>query len=665
MRIAKYLALPAEITPFERGYLTRLNRVALGFFYLHIPALMAIAWVAGTGVMFAFFLTSFVMVGPTIAYRTIRNPRHLSVVYGITAMLMGGLLVHFGQGPVQIEMHFYFFALLAMLCMFANPMVNIVAAVTVALHHLIVWLLVPQSVFNYDAQWWVVLVHAAFVVLETIATCFISREFFDNVIGLEKIVEARTATIREKQRDMRLILDNVESGLVTVDPQGRLSSECSRVVAEWFGAPADGQRITDWLGERDATFAEWLELAMEGVADGMLPPEVALAQLPRQLKDGERTFAVQYQPIRDEADGTMGKVLVIFGDITERLRSERAQRHQSDLLQLFQHITRDKHGFIEFLAEAEEIMRQLRAESHTDVDHVKRLVHTLKGNSAIFGMRRLSEICHELESRIAEEQAIPSDAEMAPVRQAWDQIRADLAKLMGEHHDRSIEIDDADYEAIIQAVLNDVDAREVVRMIESWRLEPASKRLARVEQQIRALAQRMGKSDVQVHIEPHELRFSSQRYAPFWSAFIHVLRNAVDHGIDDREQRELRGKSFMAHIRVATRIEEGSFVVTVEDDGPGVDWEALRAKAGALGIDPAAIGERQNLVFLSGVSTKAVVTEVSGRGVGMVAVRDACEALGGRVSVESEEGRGTRVSFVFPKDQAIYEGHDSILRAAG
>ncbi len=194
MTLSKYLALPAEITPFERRYLTRLNKVALIFFYLHIPALMVIAWVAGTRPFFALALTSFVMVGPTIAYRTVQNPRHLSVVYGITAMLMGGLLVHFGQGPVQIEMHFYFFALLAMLCMFANPMVNIVAAVTVALHHLIVWWLVPESVFNYDAAWWVVLVHAAFVVLETIATCFISREFFDNVIGLEKIVEARTAT---------------------------------------------------------------------------------------------------------------------------------------------------------------------------------------------------------------------------------------------------------------------------------------------------------------------------------------------------------------------------------------------------------------------------------------------------------------------------------------
>src|ERR1700730_11856932 len=101
----KYLALPAEITPFEQRFLARLNKVALVFFYLHIPVLMAVAWAAGTGPLYALALSLVVMAGPTIAYRTIQNPRWLSVVHGVTAMFMGGLLVHFGQGPVQIEMH--------------------------------------------------------------------------------------------------------------------------------------------------------------------------------------------------------------------------------------------------------------------------------------------------------------------------------------------------------------------------------------------------------------------------------------------------------------------------------------------------------------------------------------------------------------------------------
>src|SRR4029077_13490792 len=140
-------------------------------------------------------------------------------------------------------------------------------------------------------------------------------------------------------------------------------------------------------------------------------------------------------------------------------------------------------------------------------------------------------------------------------------------------------IDDADYEAILNALRDGVDVSIVARMMESCRLEPTQKRLARIEHQIRGIAERMGKSNVTVSIEPNDLRFNSERFAPFWSAFIHVLRNAVDHGIEDRQERSRRGKPEQSSIRVATAMDGDRFVVTIEDDGPGVDWERLRARA--------------------------------------------------------------------------------------
>ena len=677
MHFTKYLALPREITPFERRYLSRLNKIALYFFYLHVPALVAVAWAAGTGPEFALLLSAAVMVGPTIAYRTLKNPRALSAVYGITAMLTGGLLVHFGQGAVQIEMHFYFFALLAMLCIFANPLVNIAAAVTVALHHLILWLIIPSSVFNYDAPSWVVLVHAVFIVLETVAACYISREYFDIVIGLEKIVEARTATIGEKQRQIRLILDNVESGLITIDLDGRMSSECSRVAEQWFGAPLAGTPMATWLGARDTGYSERLELALDNVRDGPLPREVALVHLPKLLQDQDKTYAVKYQlithagavsadvvadrrterrPVAVIAEAVPEKILMIITDITERLRDEAVGRHQAELLQLFQHIMRDKTGFIEFLTEAEDIMMSLTTRQYENLDHMKSLVHTLKGNAAIYGMRRVSEICHELENHIAEEGLVPTEPDMAGLIEAWTRTRTDLGNMIGDSRQSALEIDEVDYKAVIKAVLEGVDAKTIVRMIESWRFEPAVKRLARIEQQIKGLAERMGKSHVTVQIEPNDIRFNSERFLPFWSAFIHVLRNTVYHGIEDGEQRRSRGKPEQALIRVTTAIEQNRFVVTVEDDGPGVDWEALRAKASAIGVAASAIDNSPNVIFMPGVSSKASITELSGRGVGMGAVRDACEALGGNVEVKSELGVGTRLRFAFPLDDAIYEG---------
>ena len=347
MNFKKYLTLPEEITPFERNFLTRLNWIALVFFYCHIPVLMAVAWVAHTKPMLALVLSLCVLIGPTIAYRALQSPRAISVVYGITAMLMGGLLVHFGQGPVQIEMHFYFFSLLAMLCMFANPAVNLAAAVTVALHHLIVWWFLPSSIFNYNAQWWVVLVHAVFVVLETVAACYISREFFDNVIGLEKIVQARTATIHEQQRDMRLIMNNLQEGLLSVTLDGQMSAEASQVIKGWFGAPPAGEKFVSWTAKIDPNYSEWFELGLETIRDRALPLEVALDQLPKRMLSGDKVYEVRYQLMTDtdktaETTGLTGaasdKILVIISDITQVLNKEALERHQQDLLRAFQHM---------------------------------------------------------------------------------------------------------------------------------------------------------------------------------------------------------------------------------------------------------------------------------------------------------------------------------------
>src|SRR5882672_3758531 len=153
-KIFQFLVLPKQITDFERDYLARVNRVALIFFALHAPVFTLIAWLNGTRPGLAAVLTSAVFAGSVLAQSALKNPCVVSVVYGVTAMFMGGLLVHFGQGPVQIEMHFYFFALVAMCSVFGNPLVIIAAATTIALHHLILWLVLPRSVFNYEAAWW-------------------------------------------------------------------------------------------------------------------------------------------------------------------------------------------------------------------------------------------------------------------------------------------------------------------------------------------------------------------------------------------------------------------------------------------------------------------------------------------------------------------------------
>ena len=130
--------------------------------------------------------------------------------------------------------------------------------------------------FNYDAPFWVVGVHATFVVLESVAACFIARSFFDNVIGLEKRVEERTVQLRARNRDMRIILDSVSQGFFTMDRNGVVSHERSAEVDRMFGPIRDGDTFVETLRRHDQQTADWLEFALEDVFEGMLPVEVTI-----------------------------------------------------------------------------------------------------------------------------------------------------------------------------------------------------------------------------------------------------------------------------------------------------------------------------------------------------------------------------------------------------
>lgn len=325
-----FLLLPAKITEFERAHVQRVNRIALLFFAAHIPVFALIAFLNQTGPGLATALTFGIWLGPLVAHKTIENPRHVAVIYGITAMAMGGMLVHVGQGPLQIEMHFYFFALIAMLSVYGNPAVIYVATVTVALHHLLVWIWLPRSVFNYDASIWVVAVHAAFVVLEAVAAAFIARSFFDNVIGLEQIVAARS-------KDIQLILDNVGQGFLTLDRSGLMAREHSRPVVDWFGRFDPGVPLADYLGRHDQGFGDGYRKAWQGVEQGVMPLDAAVARLPTRMRLGERHMELSYKPVLDESTGTH-KFVVVISDITTRVERERLETEQKETAMLVNHM---------------------------------------------------------------------------------------------------------------------------------------------------------------------------------------------------------------------------------------------------------------------------------------------------------------------------------------
>ncbi len=142
-------------------------------------------------------------------------------------------------------------------------------------------------------------------------------------------------------------------------------------------------------------------------------------------------------------------------------------------------------------------------------------------------------------------------------------------------------------------------------------------------------------------------------------ALVHILRNAVDHGIESSDCRKELGKPRRGSLILSASTEQNSVVITVEDDGKGMDPERIKAKAiknGLITQDEANSMEHRQiiqLIFQAGLSTAENVTNVSGRGVGMDIVRSKVESLGGDISVDTNLGEGTRITIRLPPSMAI------------
>jgi two-component system chemotaxis sensor kinase CheA len=126
------------------------------------------------------------------------------------------------------------------------------------------------------------------------------------------------------------------------------------------------------------------------------------------------------------------------------------------------------------------------------------------------------------------------------------------------------------------------------------------------------------------------------------------VRNAVDHGIEAAPARAAARKSASGTLTFRAKLEGADVVLEIGDDGAGVDWDRLAAKARAAGLPTTRREDVERAMFASGISSADAVTDVSGRGVGLAAVWESTVALGGTVRVASDRGKGTKFVFRLP-----------------
>ncbi|MBP1743575.1 MAG: cheA [Firmicutes bacterium] len=201
-------------------------------------------------------------------------------------------------------------------------------------------------------------------------------------------------------------------------------------------------------------------------------------------------------------------------------------------------------------------------------------------------------------------------------------------------------------ETLEQIARATTDLQELVMKI---RMLPVDVILSRFPRMVRDLSLELGK-DIELVIKGEETELDRVLIDEIGEPLIHILRNAADHGIESRAERITQGKNPTGRISITAYQEGTSAVIRVEDDGRGMSLEQIKAKAAEKAIDTAGMSDREimNLIYMQGFSTSDVITDISGRGVGMDVVKTKISDMGGTLDVFTEKGKGTAITIKLP-----------------
>ncbi|HET9241588.1 MAG TPA: 7TM diverse intracellular signaling domain-containing protein [Oligoflexus sp.] len=462
----------------------------------------------------------------------------------------------------------------------------------------------------------------------------LNEELQNHLAQVEGLVAERTETIRT-------ILDNVASGFVIVAPNGTIVKGFSQSCHQLLGRILqEGQRFSELL-ELDPFRKKIWDLAWSQIFQDTMPASVSLAQLPSAIKQGGRSLRLDCKILRDETGG-IKNLLFTIQDVTELKKQKREARRHRILIKILQ----DIEAFRQFIHHSYDFIGRLKAS--VDAREQAFLLHTLKGNSMVFGLQAIAKRLHRLEEgrQLSAADLQTLENMFRDFLSAHDTILKTVWGPNSQHETRVTLTQ-------LQQLENLVDKRQEPTLqqdVRGWIQDVLAKPVHMIVQPIvdssQSLAFRLNRP-VTIQVIGGEVRVRSHKEEMALEFLVHILRNAIVHGLD--EDRERLGKNPKAHIHVEFSESPEALRLVIRDDGRGFDRSYWEERAQELTGKPAAAISRLSWVDLievvsrGGHSTQKSVSMEAGRGVGLEGVIQAIRELGGHIHLESTSGHGSTV----------------------
>lgn len=478
-----------------------------------------------------------------------------------------------------------------------------------------------------------------------------------------KLFNAQLNESYARKKQVHDILDNLGQAFMTCDRTGKLGADYSKATETLFDFNPRGATLSELL-QLDSSAAaqtdEWLNLVFEEAIE--FESLVNIGPKSFEHPDG-RFVELTYKPIRDE-DNRITNLIVIGTDKTFERQLQRAAEKEAAFVRTVVAVSRDRETFVDFVDETRQFFEWLKTQtpSQFDLANCFRLVHSLKGGAAAYALIDIQKKAHACEDRLAE---MKSASRLDPER--LSHIVKDLESVgenfevflksneavlgsFGESDDHQVRtLPLAQILKINQKLSRDLgaDSPSFQYVRDELLFENAAGFFSSFEKVVLNTAEKVDKL-VEFEVLPTDVRLFKVPYKPLLASLVHAFRNAVDHGIETPDVRVDARKSEFGRVEVLIRACESNRVrISICDDGAGMNVERVRTLAVQRGLlkqeIAATLSEEQVCQFVlePGFSTKDQVNELSGRGVGLDAIRFEARKLGGDVHVESVSGKGS------------------------
>ena len=499
--------------------------------------------------------------------------------------------------------------------------------------------------------------------------------FFSSLFVVNK-VKTLVEEIQKNKKNIENLLNNLAQGYFSFNKDGVIQAGASKICETYYGQQVESKKLVNVLPiseYKKSSVGDWLQLIFAGDLDFDTLKDLG----PREFIKDEKHYELKYRPIyKGDSDSQLESIICITADVTDEKFFRAQAAEEAAFVQMLIKAVKDRNIFKNCILEMRNIAKLASveiAQKSPDISTLFRYLHTLKGISASLHLLKYSQVAHSIESKFAEVRSGKLDmqniqAELTQdlhelekvLEQFFFQNRIVLDKILGSSEERpKKEVSKESIQNLSQMIVQSHGKKSnLYNYIEDhFILEPIQNLFLHYSDTVEQLAEKLDKK-VNFIVEKSNILVDAEKILSLTNSFIHMIRNALDHGIENEDERLVVSKNPIAEIRIKFSKKEQNNVnfltIQLSDDGRGINIEKVKQKCIASGLYRAKDFEKMSdhdicqIIFQNGFSTNDQVSDTSGRGIGMDAILNEAQRLNGKAWIESETNKGTTLYVEIP-----------------